>query len=91
MVYFQSFPGIDKLNIKTDSQFTINCITKWVNGWIKNNWKLKSGELVKNKDDLEKLIAVSKNVLIKWVSVSIRKWYFSCTGNFANLIQLYQT
>ena len=36
------------LHIFTDSQYAINGITKWVAGWIKNGWKTKAGDPVKN-------------------------------------------
>ena len=27
------------LTIYTDSEYSINCITKWLSGWKKKNWK----------------------------------------------------
>jgi len=33
---------------------------------MKNGWKLSDGQPVKNKEDLEKLMAVMKGVDIKW-------------------------
>lgn len=44
-----------KIHIYTDSQYTINCITKWIPKWIKNNWINSKNESVKNKDLLEEL------------------------------------
>jgi len=41
------------ITIKTDSQYSINCITQWVYGWIKNNWKTKSDTPVLNRDFIE--------------------------------------
>lgn len=38
----------DPLHIFTDSQYAINGITKWVQGWSKNGWKTKGGDEVKN-------------------------------------------
>ena len=34
--------NIDTIIIYTDSQYLINCITKWYNAWEKNNWKRKT-------------------------------------------------
>lgn len=42
-----------KVLIKTDSQYSINCITKWVYGWIKNGWKTQNNKLVANKEFIE--------------------------------------
>lgn len=37
------------VHIFTDSQYTINGITKWVHGWVKNGWQTKDKQEVKNK------------------------------------------
>ena len=39
--------------IKTDSQYSIDCITKWVYGWIKNGWKTRGNTPVANKEFIE--------------------------------------
>lgn len=38
----------DPLHIFTDSQYAINGITNWIHEWIKNGWKTKNGDPVKN-------------------------------------------
>lgn len=43
--------GVRKLKIKTDSEFVINSMTKWIFKWRTNNWKVASGGDVKNKED----------------------------------------
>ena len=35
----RAHPGAEPLVIETDSQYAINCSTKWVHGWKKNGWK----------------------------------------------------
>ncbi|GLV46662.1 ribonuclease H1 [Carabus blaptoides fortunei] len=47
--------GVRKLCINTDSEFTINCITKWIRGWKKNGFKTAKGAPVLNKDELTEL------------------------------------
>lgn len=43
-------PGI-KVDIYTDSDYTIKSATKWARGWARNNWvTYKTGLPVKNKD-----------------------------------------
>ena len=60
--------GISKLQINTDSQFLIKCITQWMPKWQKNGWKLSTGGDVKNKEQLEELHQVlKKSINIKWV------------------------
>lgn len=40
--------GSEPLVIETDSQYAINCSTKWVHGWKKNGWKNAQKKPVKN-------------------------------------------
>ena len=47
--------GQQKVEVKTDSQFVINCITKWVANWKRNGWKTSAGKPVVNKEDLIEL------------------------------------
>lgn len=61
--------GIKKLLINTDSEFTINCITKWIHGWKKKNWVNAAGKPVINKDELMELDENLKLMDdIKWVN-----------------------
>lgn len=43
----------NRLLIKTDSEYSINCITKWVYGWIKNGWMTKNNTPVANRELIE--------------------------------------
>lgn len=58
----------EKIFICTDSMYAINCITKWIKNWKKNNWKtagkkdVKHKELIKQIDDL-----MTANVCFKHV------------------------
>ncbi|XP_032796784.2 ribonuclease H1 isoform X1 [Daphnia magna] len=66
--------GIQKLQINTDSQFLIKCITQWMPKWQKNGWKISTGGDVKNKEQLEELHrALKNNVEIKWNYVKAHK------------------
>ncbi len=38
----------EELHIFTDSQYAINGITQWVHNWVRNGWKTKDGNTVKN-------------------------------------------
>ncbi|KAL7305197.1 hypothetical protein TKK_0002586 [Trichogramma kaykai] len=44
--------GIKKLRVNTDSQFLIDCITKWMPNWKKNGWVTSKNETPKNKTEL---------------------------------------
>merc|ERR1712150_337223 len=64
--------GVKKLEVNTDSQFVINCITKWVANWKKNGWKTAAGKPVINKEDLIELDKAVDTVgwgNVKWTYV----------------------
>lgn len=39
-----------EVEIFTDSEYTINCVTKWYWGWVAKKWITGSGKPVQNKD-----------------------------------------
>lgn len=61
--------GARHLVIKTDSQFMINSMTKWIVKWKTNGWTLANGNPVVNKEDFEELDEVQKDIGIAWVHV----------------------
>jgi ribonuclease HI len=62
-------PG-DEINLYTDSQYLINGITKWVFGWIKNDWQTKDKNDVLNKDLWQSLHELIKDRKVNWIGVS---------------------
>ncbi len=58
------------VEICSDSQYGISCLTKWMNIWEKNNWKTANGKPVKNKEILvdikEKM--KNRNIIFRHVS-----------------------
>ncbi|PJM73916.1 ribonuclease HI [Bifidobacterium primatium] len=46
----RAHPGEEPLVIETDSQYAINCSTKWVHGWKRNGWKNSQKKPVKNAE-----------------------------------------
>lgn len=55
----RAHPGNDSLVIQTDSQYAINCSSKWVHGWKKKGWKNAAGKPVKNRQLIE---AIDKEI-----------------------------
>ena len=41
--------------IKTDSMYSINCITKWAINWEKNDWKKSDGKVIENLELIKKI------------------------------------
>tara|TARA_Y100001958_G_C21025168_1_gene400225 strand:+ start:28 stop:558 length:531 start_codon:yes stop_codon:yes gene_type:complete len=61
--------ALESINIKeynpiyiyTDSQYSINCITKWIYGWLNNGWLDKKKHPIKNKDIIQSIYNIYKN------------------------------
>jgi len=54
-IYQAERQGIQNLEIRTDSQFLINCIDWMETKWKLNGWRTASGKQVKNRDELAAL------------------------------------
>jgi len=65
--------GHDDVLVKTDSQFTINCLTKWIDGWKKKGWKKADGTEVINKEDLMVLDKESDGIRVEYMHVDAHK------------------
>ncbi|KAM6221313.1 ribonuclease H1 [Rhynchocyon petersi] len=61
--------NITKLVLYTDSMFTINGITNWVQGWKKNGWKTSTGKEVTNKEDFVELDRLTQGMDIQWMHI----------------------
>ncbi|XP_058407844.1 ribonuclease H1 isoform X2 [Diceros bicornis minor] len=61
--------SISKLVLYTDSMFTINGITNWVQGWKKNGWRTSTGKEVINKEDFMELERLTQGMDIQWMHV----------------------
>ena len=57
------------LIIYTDSEYTINCITKWGSNWNKNNWRTAAGKEVKNKELIKYNITLCKKYKVGFIHV----------------------
>lgn len=57
------------LHLLCDSQYAINCITKWMPGWKKKGWKKADGKPVLNQDLLKALDQAiqGRNYTFEWV------------------------
>lgn len=59
-----------ELLIKTDSEYSINCITQWIGNWLKNGWKTKNGTPVLNREYIEPIYYYYKRYKIEFQHVS---------------------
>lgn len=56
----------EEIEIFTDSAYVLNGATRWVKGWVKNNWKTTTKEDVLNKDLWQKIIELTTHKNISW-------------------------
>jgi ribonuclease HI len=64
--------------LHTDSTYVKNGITKWIHGWLKNNWVNSEHEPVKNKDLWQRLLKATKFHKVSW------NWVHGHSGNKFN-------
>ena len=59
----------DELLVLCDSQYVINCITKWMPGWKRKGWRKADGKPVMNVDLLQELDAelAGRRYRFEWV------------------------
>lgn len=56
----QDIKGENILEIRTDSQYSINCVDTWSKTWIANGWKSSKGTPVENADLVKKLLELRR-------------------------------
>lgn len=72
--------------IWSDSEYSINCVTKWGNGWSKNGWRKRDGNVVLNLDIIKPTwmkLQSMKNISLHHVKAhnDLRKDEFPWSGN----------
>lgn len=55
----EAIPDTQDCELRTDSQYTINCVTSWYKNWMKNGWRNSKGEDVSNQD---LVVAIRKKI-----------------------------
>lgn len=63
-----SIPSLG-IRICTDSEYSINCLTKWVSGWRKRDWKTSEGKPVVHRVLLEAILKELEGVAHQFVHV----------------------
>lgn len=71
---------IKHLCIKSDSQFLLNAVTRWMRTWKRNGWNKSDGYPVENLNDFQNLdrTIYDYNIQLKWEYVPAH------SGNFGN-------
>lgn len=71
-------PAGSTVCLTTDSQYVINGITKWIEGWKRRDWQSSTGGTVKNQDLWLLLDAEVQTRTVSW------KWVRGHTGHPQN-------
>lgn len=85
-LFFEAFESLAKttpvLHVLADSEYTINGLTKWIPGWIRNGWLTSNGAPVSNREDWERVYAhVLDYQLHGAFSIA---WVEGHSGNYGN-------
>ena len=56
----RAFPTPQALHIQSDSRYSINCLTEWLPGWVRNNWVNSAKRPVANRDLIEYIAFLMK-------------------------------
>jgi len=64
--------------IHTDSEYVKNGVTRWVTGWVRNNWRNAARDPVANMDLWKKLLEAQKRHEVEW------KWVRGHAGDPMN-------
>ena len=66
MIAAIKYAGDEGCEIHSDSEFWINVLTKWADGWAANGWKKKTGA-IKNLDLVKELYELYNKFSVKLV------------------------
>ena len=62
-------PG-EKWYVVSDSEYSINCVTKWYMSWRKNGWKTSKGQEVKNRELIEGILEKLDILNVQFIHVN---------------------
>ncbi len=56
--YYKSLKIENSLTIYSDSEYCMNCLTKWINGWMSKGWKKADGKPVQNVGYIKYILSI---------------------------------
>jgi ribonuclease HI len=78
-IAYKNIPKYQEITVKTDSQYSIDSITKWAYNWQRQGWKRKKKE-VKNLELIKKIFNLY-NVVRDKVNIEYVKGHSGILGN----------
>ncbi len=85
MIAAIKYAGEEGCEIFTDSEFWINVLTKWADGWREKGWRKSKGEIM-NLDIVQELYELYHQypVRLNWVRGHVGTEYNELTDEWAN-------
>jgi ribonuclease HI len=65
----EGIPDGEVVEVRSDSQYVINALSKWIHGWRRKGWRTASGAPVLNRDLIEALDARASALRVRYVWV----------------------
>lgn len=83
------YAGAEGCEIYTDSEFWVNVLTKWADGWRANGWRKKSGP-IKNLEMVQEMYKLYHRhpVKLKWVRGHVGTEFNEMADEWANKARL---
>uniref|UniRef100_A0A914ZB20 ribonuclease H n=2 Tax=Panagrolaimus superbus TaxID=310955 RepID=A0A914ZB20_9BILA len=75
---------LDKVMVRTDSEYLIKCASFYLSSWRQNGYVKKDGEAVKNKEDLQDLDTMLSQIEVKFDKIELPGEVFSKLNNLSN-------
>uniref|UniRef100_A0AC34FL41 RNase H type-1 domain-containing protein n=1 Tax=Panagrolaimus sp. ES5 TaxID=591445 RepID=A0AC34FL41_9BILA len=75
---------LDKVLLRTDSEYLVKCATSHLSHWRANGYKKKDGESVKNKEDLQDLDNMLSQIEVKFDKIESPIEVFNKLKNASN-------
>ena len=72
LAFVRALGGVHAVDVRADSSYVINGITKWVAGWVRNGWMNSKKEEVLNRDLWEALALVVADLKTSGSKISWR-------------------
>ncbi len=58
--------------IRTDSMYSIKCLTEWAANWVRNGWKTSGGQDVENQDLIKEILTVYNQLVANRITLMFR-------------------
>lgn len=55
-----------RVSLHTDSEYVRNGISRWIHGWVRNNWRNAAKDPVANMELWQRLLAATKRHEVEW-------------------------